>query len=470
MSSVKEGGTLAKAGMKQALLKKADNALQKRNYDLAIYSYQQILADEPGDHDVRLKLRATQTRNVKDNGTKKFKALIATVKANVFKALKKYDEAIAACEQGITADPNNLKLLLLFCDLCVLAGKTDIAIWQRQSLADTIAAEDVENLFVLVDLYSEAGQIPAAISCLEKIHEIDPEQDVDQQTRELSAQLSSQIFSKAAVEGSRAIQKDAEESDKLELDPSRLRNDEQRRKAINYRKEQDLKERPKDHAIWLTIGDIAANLDDFTAGYDEAKGYYNSALELSPANSAIRDRIGDLEMKRNRLQMQILSQKAKSGDEEAKAKLQALRKSDLAFQLAEFERRVKDQPMKADFHNKLGLIYMQYKRFDEAIGELQQAGKDPRFKIPALTNIGRCMIEQNNPQMAINQFKRARDGVELFEKYREPMYYEAVAYQALGDKESLLKAQELFTKLYEVDIKFRDVKDRVEALSAQLSA
>lgn len=100
-----------------------------------------------------------------------------------------------------------------------------------------------------------------------------------------------------------------------------------------------------------------------------------------------------------------------------------LKKTDLAFQLEEYERRVKDQPMKADFHNKLGLIYMTYKRYDEAIGELQQASKDLRYKIAALTNIGRCMLAQKNPQMAINQFKRAREGVELFEKYRDPMYY-----------------------------------------------
>lgn len=460
---------MAKSKFVDSLLTKADNALLKKNYELAIYSYMQILALEPANNDVRLKLRATQTRNAKENGTKGFKAAIAKFKATIFKALKKYDDAIAACEQAITADPNNVQTLTMLADLCAEAGKTEVAIWQRQSLSETIAQDDIANLYTLSDLYTEAGNIQAAIATLEKVHSIDPNEDVDQQVRELSAQLSSGIFATAVKEGSRAILANAEESDKLELDPSKLRNDEQRRKAIQYRQEQDLKERPKDYAIWITIGDIAANMDDFVTGYREAMEFFKKAEELSPANSAIRDRIGDLEMKKMRLEIQELTQKAQT-DEAAKATLNELRRKELAFQLTEYERRVKDQPMKADFHNKLGSIYMQYKRYNEAIGELQLASKDPRFKIPALTNIGRCMIAQNNPQMAINQFKRAREGVEIFEKYRDPMYYEAVAYHALGDKESLQKAQELFTKLYEVDIKFRDVKDRVEQITAQLTA
>ena len=200
-------------------------------------------------------------------------------------------------ENGLTSDPSNLKMLVMLADLCVAAGYPDIAIWQRQSIADSIAPEDTNNLFVLADLYKEAGRGQENIGCLERIHEIDPDIDIDAEMREASAQMSSIIFERAAKEGSRAIIKNADEADKLEMDAGRLRTDDQRRKAIDYRLEHDLKERPKDHAMWLTIGDIAASFDDIESGYAEAIKYYKKAEELSPANSAIRDHIGDLERK-----------------------------------------------------------------------------------------------------------------------------------------------------------------------------
>ena len=133
----------------------------------------------------------------------------------------------------------------------------------------------------------------------------------------------------------------------------------------------------------------------------------------------------------------------------------------MEYQLEEYKRRVKEQPLKADYHYQLGTLFLQFHQYDDAIGELQVASKDPRFKIGALTFLGRCMLAQKNIDMAISQFTRAREGVELFDKYKEPMYYEALAYLTKGTKEGAQKALELFTHLYETDIKFRDVKDRV---------
>lgn len=450
-------------------MKKAEGAVAKRNYDLAILSYTQAVTAEPKNVDARLALRATQTRNAKENGKKALKAMICMLKANIHKMLKKTDQAIIDCEEGLGGDPTNMTLLKLVADLCFDAGYLDVAIWQRQSIADSIDPEDIDNLYTLCEYYREAGRAQEAIGCLNQVKRVDPGQDVDGLTREISASLSSQIFERAAKEGSRAVLADSEESERLELDAGKLRSDDQRRKAINYRLEHDLKERPDDYAIWLNIGDIAGALDDFETGYKQAMEYYTKAQELSPANSAIRDKIGDLKIRKNRNELEALQKKAKAGDEQAEAAFKELRKQDLEFQLVDFERRVKDQPMKADFHNRLGQIYMQFKRYDESIAELQQASKDPRYKISALTNIGRCMLTQKNYKMAISQFERARAGVEIFEKYREPMYFEAVAHQEMATDESLKKALELFTTLYEVDIKFRDVKQRVEKLQTQVA-
>jgi len=443
------------------LLKKAQDALGHRNYDLAIFSYIEAIKLEPNNTEIRTSLRAVQSKAAKERGTSGFGAFKAMLLANLHKMLKKYDSAIIDLENGITCDPGNVKMLILLSDICLLAEYNEVAIWQRQMIADTIDPENIDNLFTLADLYQEAGRGQETIGCYERIKEIAPDIDVEAEMREASAQMSSIIFERAAKEGSRAVIKDAEEADKLEMDAGRLRTDEQRRKAIDYRLEHDLAERPNDHAMWLTIGDIAAAMDDLPTGYAEAMKYFKKAEELSPANSTIRDHIGDLEMRKMAAEIQTLTTAAKSGDANAATKLKAAQKQQLDYQLGEYQRRVKEQPMKADYRYKLGTLQMQVRQYDDAISELQTAAKDPRFRIRALTFIGRCMLAQKNIDMAISQFQKAREGVELFDKYKEPMYYEATAHLSKGDKESAQKALELFTQLYETDIKFRDVKDKV---------
>lgn len=463
----RKGSTLAKTKSSvkiDGLMKKASEAVARRNYDLAIFNYTQAVSLQPNNVDARLALRATQSRNARENGTKTITSIISLIKANIHKAFKKIDEAIIDCENGLTANPTDLKLMFLLADLCAEAEYLKVAIWQRQSIADSVAPDNIDNLYVLADMYAQANLTQEALGCYNKIQAIDPEEDVDSLIREVSAQLSSQIFQQAAKHGSRKVLANEEEAEVLEMDAGKLRNDTQRRKAIKYRQEHDLVERPKDYAIWITIGDIAFNMDDFDIGYQEAKEYYSKAFELNPANSAIKDKLGDLEIKKNRLQLLALQAKAKAGDADARAQFQAIKKADLDFQVKEYERRVKAQPLKAVFHNKLGTLYMQYKKYDEAIGELQQAAKDPKFKLDALTNLGRCMLAKGSADMAISQFRKARDGVEIFDKYKEAMYYEAMALQSKGDEDSLQKALELFTHLYETDINFRDVKDRVMEL------
>jgi tetratricopeptide (TPR) repeat protein len=140
----------------------------------------------------------------------------------------------------------------------------------------------------------------------------------------------------------------------------------------------------------------------------------------------------------------------------------------VAYETAEFERRIAAQPLKADFRNRLGELYFSAQRYDDAIAQLQAAAKDPKYRLTALTQLGRAFLELGQPDMAITQFRKAREGQELFAKIREPLYYEGVALERKGDEASLREALAVFTKLFEVDINFRDVKSKVTALQAKV--
>lgn len=460
---------MAKKGPKlDEILKKAKDALEKKNYDLAIVHYLRAVTIDPANIDARAMLRATQIRRVSEGGKKGgLKGLIAKIKAKILVALKKYREAILACENALTFDPEDVSMMELLATCAAQSELLPVAAWQRQEIADKHDPENTGNLWALAECYRELKEAAKAIAILQKIKEIDPSEDVDPQIREISAELSSEIYSEAVQKGSRAVVASAEETERLELDAGRLRSDDQRLKAIAYRLAHDLVERPKDHRIWMTIGDIASEMDDWNEGYKRASEYYAKALEINPSDSSIRDKIGNLEIKKFNIEIEALKAKAEK-DPDAKKELAALRAKLAEYETKEYERRVKAQPLKAEFHFRLGQLYFQAKRLEEAIGELQQATKDPKFKLRALTTLGRCFLESDQLDMAIAQFEKARASEEVFAKYREPLYYLAQALEKKGDLQSLKAALEHYTHIYEQEITYRDVKQKVPALQKKI--
>jgi uncharacterized protein HemY len=160
----------------------------------------------------------------------------------------------------------------------------------------------------------------------------------------------------------------------LELESGRLRTDEQREKAIELLLE-NAKSRADDHKIYLRLAEIAVDFDEWTKAYTETKKYLAKAEELNNTDNTVKDKQGDLEIKDYRHKFNLLQAQLKVKPEDAELKTQVKNLYDemLAYQVKEFERRVKAQPMKADFHNSLGMLYFQTKRYEEAIAELQSA-------------------------------------------------------------------------------------------------
>jgi ribosomal protein S21 len=77
-------------------------------------------------------------------------------------------------------------------------------------------------------------------------------------------------------------------------------------------------------------------------------------------------------------------------------------------------------------------------------------------------------MEGDQIDLAIQQFQKAREGQELFIKIRDPLYFEAQAQEKKGDRESLQKSLEIYEEIYETDINFRDVKNKMPELQKRL--
>lgn len=115
-----------------------------------------------------------------------------------------------------------------------------------------------------------------------------------------------------------------------------------------------------------------------------------------------------------------------------------------------------------DTHYNLGIAYKEMGLIDEAIGEFQAAAKSPSKYIQASSMLGLCFMEKEFYQLAIKEFEKAIAAVgEGTEEYMGLKYDLGNAYEKAGMLDEALR---IYTDVYGMDAKFREVTSRIERL------
>ena len=132
--------------------------------------------------------------------------------------------------------------------------------------------------------------------------------------------------------------------------------------------------------------------------------------------------------------------------------------------IEEFATRVAEHPTDMALRFSLGEQYLKAGRLDEAIGEFQRSVKDPRKRIDSLGLLGECFLQKGLYDLAARQLEKALEespGLNS-ERGKAVVYNLGVLREKQGDMPA---AKEQFLKVYEVDVSFRDVADKVTRLS-----
>ncbi len=124
----------------------------------------------------------------------------------------------------------------------------------------------------------------------------------------------------------------------------------------------------------------------------------------------------------------------------------------------------------SDFHYYLGVAFWEMGLFEEAIGEFQQAyrGVEKNLAYPNLVSLcstaAYCFLEMELPDLAVrwlqNGIRAAGDDVEAEIALR---YDIGAALENAGRKDAALES---FMEVYGMNIDYRDVADRIQALKA----
>ena len=98
-------------------------------------------------------------------------------------------------------------------------------------------------------------------------------------------------------------------------------------------------------------------------------------------------------------------------------------------------------------------------RIIEAQPEFQQAENNPQRRVQAMLYSARCMTARNMNDMAARKLQNALKEKQGFDDERKELLYTlGIVLEKMGKAEDSIKQ---FMDIYEVDMKFRDVEERV---------
>lgn len=141
---------------------------------------------------------------------------------------------------------------------------------------------------------------------------------------------------------------------------------------------------------------------------------------------------------------------------------------------AEFKEEMEqDSVVESDIENhyNMGVAFKEMGLYDEAIGEFQKAFKGaehlPNYSnfIPCCTLLAHCFLEKHLPGLAVQWLEKALKAPGVDGEAEMALLYEiGSAHEVAGQND---KALESFMRVYAMNIDYRDVADRIQALKGR---
>lgn len=183
-------------------------------------------------------------------------------------------------------------------------------------------------------------------------------------------------------------------------------------------------------------------------------------------------RVGDIKMSQwKRRVAAIKEQREKNAeDPELKAELDEVTRQKNEFELAEFEERTKEYPTEMVYRFELAQRLIQVKRYDEAIGYLQQAQIDPKRKSMCLYLLGYCYRMLGMFEESVDSYRRGVDAhANPNDKTGLEMRYglmDALEQRAIKntDLEAAKEGMKLASQIIQVEFTYKDIRSRLARL------
>jgi tetratricopeptide (TPR) repeat protein len=433
---------------------KADQAAAQRKYDMAIDYYLAALQIVPDHRGARKGVRLATLKRLEHSYPSGFAIKAQTMHLQALMRAPKAEQKISACEAYLKIDPKNVDVAHLLAKSCEQAGFANAAIGVNEAIVEYAPKET--GAYVNLGRLLQSKDPPAALKHLETALKLDPKNaDALKLRKDLAAELSIKKTGFETAKNTHDLLRNKEGTKDLDAAQRMHRSDAETGDIITRIKKQ-IEASPNDARLLrqLAKAQAASNL------YDESAATWKRILELDPGDFDAKVQLGDLRIARIDRAL-VKAQQSNNQAEIARADAERT-----TVTIEEYTIRVTEHPTDMALRFSLGEQFLKAGRLDDAISEFQKAVKDPRKRIDSLGLLGECFIQKGLYDLAARQLEKALEespGLNS-ERGKQVVYNLGVLREKQGN---IAAAKEEFLKVYEVDVSFRDVADKVTRLSQQ---
>src|SRR5438105_4545128 len=446
------------------LYQKGSVALQRQNFEYAIAIFNQVLQREPGFFECRQALRAAQFKQA-GGGTNFFKKMIggASSSPHVAKAQmimrKNPLEAIQIAEQILNGDPQSSAAHKILAEAALAADLPRTSCFSYEILLKN-SPKDYNLTMDYGRALAKSGQVAKAEATYMELMRLFPQKgEISQALKDLSARTTMDEGGyDALADGTgsyRDILKNKGEAVALEQENRQVKTDDVADNLIREYEER-LPREPKNLKLFRSLSELYAQKKDF----DRAIEYAERIRSSEGGNDPSLDRlISDITIKKFNHLLSLLDPAAPDFAQET-ARVEAEKQ---AFHLQECQKRAERYPTDLQIRFELGELYFQAGKITEAIGEFQKAQSNPQRRLQSLGYLGQCFARRGMNDSAVRMLQNAIKEKPVFDDEKKEFIYQlGCVFEKMGKPQEAL---EQFVQIYEVDIAFKDVAAKVDALS-----
>jgi len=435
-------------------------ALERGNLDYAIEMMTSCVEHEPGLVKAWKFLRAAEIKRAAKKPMSSFSRAISSASKtpaylSAMGTLKagKGRQAMMAAEKLLQGDPVNVKYAKLFAEAAAQSNFPDAAVLTLEIARDH-NPEDISILNWLGTLYQKMGRTSSARECFEKLCEIAPN-DADALKRLKDAMaidsISGDGWEKASKEGGtyRDILKSKDEAAQLEKEAKSQKSDSDTDSLIA-----DLESKIENEPGNINFRRALANLYIKQNQFEEGVAALNEAIRLSPGDPELERAVSNARIKEFKCRIEEFKA---AGDEEGVA---AVENELLQFEFNDLQDKVERYPNDLALRYEWGVMLYNNDYFNEAIQQFQLAQRNPKNRVMALYYLGLCFKEKQQYDMAMDQLKTASAEILIMDTTKKNVLYAQGEVAELMGNPDL--ASEFYKEIYQADIGFKDVAQKIE--------
>lgn len=440
------------------LKNKAKEAFRRKNYDLAVQIYVEAFQFEANDQEAVEGFFQAAKKLAETRGKGLFGGMFGKMSLSTIRdPLKR----MAAAFRALAKNPEDKGTLMALGEAAVAAGQLEAAIggYKRAAEAD---ATDAEPWKRLGEALAKRGRIQEALSALDNAVKAAPrDQEAIKLRKNTAAEGALKISGFETAKSSRDLIKDKDVATKLEIETRLQLTPEHAASEIQKVLEQ-CKAEPQNGRLLVRLGDLQLQRGDEPA----ALRAFEDAVRLDPRNFDLSVRVGDIKLRvyEDAVRAARKALEAAPADPGLQGRVDAAEKALVDARLVEYTRRVKDHPLDLAERFKLGRTLLAAGRVEEATAEFQQTVRDPNRKIDSLLLMAKCFERSGLHSLALKKVEEAvTDFPSLTSQRAKDVHYAHA--DLLARTGNAARAREIFESLYEEDITYRDVAQRLKDLA-----